>query len=94
MKLLFFYYVPILKTIETLLKLENVWKQCTTESRFTNKDKNVFEDILDGYYNTRNEFFKNNKLYDVCVKIMLYQDSFEICNPLGASRKKHKILGI
>ena len=25
---------------------------------------------------------------------MLYQDSFEVCNPIGSSKKKHKILGV
>lgn len=33
-------------------------------------------------------------LNDNCLKIILYQDAFELCNTLGSSRKKHKILGV
>lgn len=39
----------------------------------------------------QNKFLTNNKY---AIKLILYRDSFEICNPLGASRKKHKVLGV
>lgn len=28
------------------------------------------------------------------LNIILYQDAFEICNPLGSSKKKHKVIGM
>lgn len=84
----FYYYVPILQTIKTLLNIDSVWQQCTSEIR---PNCNIYRDILDGECNTKNPFFngENNS-----IKIVLYQDSFEICNPLGSSRKKHKVVGV
>jgi hypothetical protein len=38
-----------------------------------------------------NEFFKFNKHG---LQIILHQDSFEVVNPLGAARNKHKLLGV
>lgn len=28
------------------------------------------------------------------MKLILYQDAFEIVNPLGSARKKHKLVGV
>lgn len=41
--------------------------------------------------------FKSNNLFKDnpdAIRIILYQDVFEICNPLGSSNRKHKILGV
>lgn len=34
----------------------------------------------------------NNENY--CVAIILYQDAFEVCNPLGSARRKHKVVRV
>ena len=50
-----------------------------------------YRDIIDG------TAFKNNILLKSkpnSLRIILYQDAFEMCNPLGSSRKKHIILGV
>ena len=42
-------------------------------------------------------FTKTNELFsgsDITIALNLYVDDFEICNPLGTSRKKHKITAV
>lgn len=47
---------------------------------------------------TNGLYYKQNPLFsgseDLAISIGLYVDEFEICNPLGTSRKKHKITAI
>lgn len=85
-----FYYVPILETIYCLLSNKRVFELCFSLSKSTNND-NIFKDLRDGDNFKNNSFFINNPN---ALQILLYQDAFEICNPLGSSRKKHKIIGI
>lgn len=42
------------------------------------------------------EYFKENKILseENGIALGLYIDDFEICNPLGTSKKKHKICGV
>ena len=49
---------------------------------------NVMEDYCDGLQ------FKNHPLYSnepQGLQIMLYYDKVELCNPLGAAKKIHKV---
>lgn len=48
-------------------------------------------DFTDGTIFKNNQFFKD---HPNALQILLYQDSFEIVNPLGSARTKHKILGV
>ena len=48
-------------------------------------------------YLTDGSAFKNNALFSVdpsALQIIFYQDAFEVCNLLGSSKKKHKIVGV
>lgn len=51
--------------------------------------------MREGYYSScqYGEYFKENKLLteESGIALGLYIDDFEICNPLGTSRKKHKV---
>lgn len=85
----FFYYVPILETLKFLLKNQNVMDQCFTDHSSANKA--VLRDIVDGKCCLKNESWPKHKN---ALKIILFQDAFEVCNPLGSARKKYKILGI
>jgi hypothetical protein len=82
-------YVPIVET------LKNLVKQCYHLFQKSAADPNcdlscqIFEDISDGKTFKANELFSNDHM---ALQIMLYQDSFEIVNPLGYA--KHKILGV
>lgn len=84
----FFYYIPILETITAMFKNENF----SSDFFFKKPQENgIFEDVSDG------ENFKCNPLFSTdknAIQLILYQDSFEVCNPLGSFKKKHKILGI
>ena len=83
-----FVYVPVLKTLQRLLNRGDVI------------DK-VLEDTisLPGHYKTTfdGSYFKENPLLsgeDQTISLGLYIDDFEVCNPLGTSRKKHKLCAI
>lgn len=84
-----FYYIPIIETLSALFKDSDFY-----DLYFLNKSDtsdHTYFDIQDGMCFQNNTFFKSDPN---AVQIILYQDAFEICNPLGAFRKKHKIVGI
>lgn len=54
-------------------------------------DSQEFSDIHDGQIFKSNKFFIENP---GCLKLILYQDAFEIANPLGSAKKKHKVLAV
>ena len=49
------------------------------------------EDITDRSVFKSNVFFTVNKK---ALKLVLYQDSFEVVNPLGSAKTKQKILAV
>lgn len=83
-----FYYVPVLKTLEAMLENEAVVKQCDELLPNTNR---VMKDFTDG------SVFKSILLYKdhpKALKLILFQDAFEVVNPLGSAKKKHKLLAV
>lgn len=50
----------------------------------------VYKSFYDGAFFKENDFLCQQK----SISLILYIDEFEICNPLGTSRRKHKIGGI
>lgn len=54
-------------------------------------DTHVFGDIRDGQICKSNELFIENP---GCLKLILYQDTFEIVNPLGSAKKKQKLIAV
>lgn len=86
-----FFYVPILQTLTALMKNSNVYsflRKDTGSNKFTG---NLFTDVTDGQVFRENTFFQSNPN---AFRIILYQDAFEICNPLGSSRKIYKLLAV
>ncbi len=51
----------------------------------------VLSDSCDGKVFMSNTFFQENPS---CLKLVLYQDAFEVVNPLGSVKKKHKVLAV
>lgn len=87
-KMCHYYYIPIIKTLELLLENENVNNYCNSLNGFETNNK--ASDIGINMLAKNKSFFqKPNSL-----KIMLYQDAFEVCNPLGSSKIKHKMIGV
>lgn len=81
-------YVPIIKTIEALLKDTSVKRQ------FNNppvSQDGIWQDINDGDLIKGNLFFIK---FPNAIKVLLFQDAFEVVNPLGSAKKKHKVLAM
>ena len=83
-----YQYIPIIDTIEALLKDSSVKKQF--EDPQVSPD-GVLQDINDGHLIRGNSFFI--KLPNA-IKILLFQDAFEVVNPLGSAKKKHKVIAM
>jgi len=78
-----------LNTIKVLLQNSDIQHFCL--NLFHTYNSNALFDIKDGSVLKNNNFFRNNKY---TLQIILYQDAFEICNPLGSAKKKFKLVGI
>ena len=83
----YFEYVPIIETVETLLKDPSL------KAQFINPilpEKGVLRDFMDGLVAQSNPLFIK---FPNSIKLILYQDSFEIVNPLGSAKKKAQNFG-
>ena len=85
-----FVYVPVLQMLERLLCCQDVVRNI----QFTGETLTGFiQSFRDGQY------FQSNKLFgeeESSFVLALYIDDFEVCNPLGTSRRKktHKITAV
>lgn len=92
----YLYYVPIKDSIQSVFTNKSVMqeylhtKNCSGE-KFCEENSRMLEDVTDGYAYKKTTLFNENT---DALKIILYQDAFEVCNPLGSSKKKHKILAV
>lgn len=85
-----FVYVPISTLLPKLLNRDDVIDKVFEQSNVKSQS-GQYKSFRDGLY------FKDNTLLveeEVCISVGLYIDEFEVCNPLGTSRKKHKITAI
>lgn len=85
----FAYYIPVKQTLTSLLQSE-LWKNAVSQQSCAS-DTHVLCDIRDGKIIKANEFFTENP---GCLQLILYQDAFEIVNPLGSAKKKHKLVAV
>ena len=77
------HYVPILETLKSYLSHEDVIR-CVMSESLNSKNLNGF---------TSGTLFKEHPLFSIdrhALRINLYTDELELCNPLGGN-KKHKI---
>lgn len=89
MKQKYAYYIPVAETLKSFLQ-SHLWRDAQSE-QFGNPDAEVFTDIYDGQNIKCHQFFNENP---ESLKLILYQDSFEIVNPLGSAKKTHKVLAV
>ena len=83
-------YIPIHQTLQTLFEHESVKEQYhATHSQLS--EHGIYRDVCDGSVFKENVFFNENPS---ALRLILYQDAFEVANPLGSGRKKHKVLGV
>jgi len=85
-----YHYVPIKETLQAMFHDASI-QNFIQDHDNTTTDSFELRDIRDGMMFKQNEFFKCNPSG---LQILLYQDSFEAVNPLGAARGKHKLLGV
>jgi len=79
-----FHYVPILETLKTYLQQPDIWASCQQKK----ESDGMLHDFTDG------RMWQNcsvNLDADIYVRIHLYSDEFELCNPLGSRKGEHKI---
>jgi len=55
------------------------------------KSTNCLYDYTDGTHFRNHAFFRN---HPTAMRLHFYVDDFEVCDPLGSARTKHKITGI
>ncbi|XP_051801605.1 uncharacterized protein LOC127533166 [Acanthochromis polyacanthus] len=83
------YYIPVTDTLKNLLQSDLWQNSVLQESGESNGE--VLTDICDGQNVKQNQFIAENPK---CLKLILYQDAFEIVNPLGSAKKTHKVLAV
>jgi len=85
-----YHYVPVLKTVKHYLEHEDVWRVvCENSAKLRNE--RLVTDYTDGEAFITHQFFSANPN---AIRIHGYADEFEVCNPLGSSRLKHKLTGL
>lgn len=90
-----FQYVPILKSLQLLLTKQDIVDRVVENHRARTSPASCsshdYRSFQDGSH------FKENSLLsgkDLTISLTLYADDFEVCNPLGTSRKKHKLFAV
>ena len=79
--------MPIKESLHALFTDESVIFQFLNP---LNPKPNVFCDFTDGSVYKSNAKVQEGK----CINLILFQDAFEIANPLGSAKSKHKILAV
>ncbi len=83
-----FQYIPILQSLIQILGKENLREKVLSKEQ--NKSSTKYESYQDGTIYKENSFYSE----ELRITLVLYVDEFEVCNPLGTSRKKHKITAV
>lgn len=81
-----FEYIPIIETLETIIKNENLRNVIETESETGNIDS--YESFRDSTSFKNSPFFQ---AYPNAIRINFYYDDIEICNPIGSRSTFHKL---
>ena len=84
------YYIPVLKTLKGMQE-SSFWQGLMSVDHNNVSKTDVLSDCCDGKVFMLNTFFQENPS---CLKLVLYQDAFEVVNPLGSAKKKHKVLAV
>lgn len=86
-------YVPLLKFLQQLVTDGHIFnKVLNSQPMPEGRSKElIYKSYRDGVFFKENSFLSGGQLR---VLLNLYVDDFEICNPLGTSRKRHKICAV
>lgn len=89
-----FQYVPVLKSLQQLFVRKGVVDRLVENHKAQNRgtsEHHTYNSSQDGSYFKQNSFLSGDEMR---ILLCLYIDDFEICNPLGTSRRKHELCGI
>ena len=86
----FVQYIPIKDTIKSIFEDKRACEMYR-EMHAKKSDSGILRDVSDGKAFKSNSFFTQNP---GALRIILYQDAFEVANPLGSGKKKHKVLAV
>ena len=90
-KAFYAHYVSIRSVLE-LLSLHSDFVAETTSYLREGRDVNNLRDVKDGeLFNYPSPDYNAEGYLVVYVPFMLYSDEFEVCNPLGSAKVKHKV---
>jgi len=53
-----------------------------------NRNNDIVEDFCDSVQAKTHQLFGK---YKTALQLLLFYDELEVCNPIGSSRKKHKL---
>jgi len=84
-----FQYVPILESLKQILNNEDIREKFLADNGHTSIP-GQYRSFHDGAIYRESDFYSEEQR----ISIFLYIDDFEVCNPLGTSRRKHKITGV
>ena len=75
-----YHYMPVLESLRAMLKQESFNPLLVEDGTLC--------DFTDGYVIRSNGVFAS---HPDSSKVMLFQDVFEVANPLGSTKQKHKV---
>ncbi|XP_065666537.1 uncharacterized protein LOC136087522 [Hydra vulgaris] len=84
-----FQYIPILPLLKKLVENEFIWNSIKRKlEKDESNNTNLLCSYSDGLTFKKHDVFKDDKY---ALRIHLYCDEFEVCNPIGAHRTVHKL---
>ncbi|KAJ8677266.1 hypothetical protein QAD02_013053 [Eretmocerus hayati] len=85
----YFAYIPIIETLDHVSRDVSIIDDLKKPAE--RPKGGCFQNFKDGSLFNQNKYFKENP---GALKIILHQDEFEVVNPIGPARKKHKLLAV
>lgn len=85
-----YQYVPILPLLSQLVNNRHI-QDTILQNRRPFDVSSGYKSLHDGLFLRENNFLCEDELR---LPLILYIDDFEVCNPLGTSRKKHKVTAV
>lgn len=82
-----YHYIPVLESLRAMLKLGSAAQQSVSPL----VEDVTLSDFTDGHVMRSNAMFASDP---DSLKAMLFQDAFEVANPLGSAKQKHKVLAV
>ena len=88
-----YQYVPLLQSLQQLFSIDGITHDVVERfsAQLNETAQQEYKSFLDGKFFKQNQFLSAGELR---ISVTLYIDDFEVCNPLGTSRKKHKLCAV